>query len=72
MASQRQGDVIAFLDQIESKMGKQNIDGLVGKLKMKHPKFIVALKSTVISQVCISFYSIILPWEEGNYKQIVV
>lgn len=48
---QRQDDVTAFLDQIESKMGKPTIDGLVSKLKMKPQKFISFLKETVIAQV---------------------
>lgn len=48
---QRQDDVTAFLDQIESKMGKPTIDGLVSKLKMKPPKFISILKETVVTQV---------------------
>lgn len=48
---QRQDDVTAFLDQIESKMGKPTIDGLVSKLKMKPARFISFLKETVITQV---------------------
>jgi hypothetical protein len=48
---QRQDDVTAFLDQIESKMGKPTIDGLVSKLKMKPVRFISFLKETVITQV---------------------
>lgn len=51
LSTQREEDVIAFLDQIESKMGKANIDGLVGKLKMKHIKFITALRLKVIDLV---------------------
>ena len=51
LSSQRLEDVITFLELIESKMGKNNIDGLVEKLKMKHPKFIATLKTKIIEQV---------------------